>query len=114
MTNDEYFKLFSEAMKSKKIVTCENTLSRDDYHIYGMRKTASGYSFFCLIKSFFRADENTAWYPDNLSSLHVFEKINGGNTQNLVLTDKTFIVPENYHDLLATLPESGPAWQTLN
>jgi len=114
MTNQEYFSLFSEAMKKKKIIRFENSNNRDDYQTYAIRETREGCVFFCLIETFFKSETNqNTWETGSLSSFHEFHAVKGAETDTLVLTDKTYVPREGYHEKLPILASEESAWVTV-
>jgi adenosine/AMP kinase len=114
MTEQAYFELFSEAMKTKRIIRYENDTSRDDYHTYAIRETSAGHVFFCLLETFFRRDKNTdSWIPGSLKAYHEFGHIAGATSASLVLTNEHFDLLPDYRDRLP-VQEGAGFWQTID
>ncbi|TLV02690.1 hypothetical protein [Dyadobacter luticola] len=115
MTGQEYFALFSEAMRTKRIIRYENETSRDDYHTYGIRETPMGYMFFCLLETFFRRGRNAdSWIPGSLTSYHEFDEVQGATTSTLILTDKKFEPIQGYREKLPGLVNGSHGWITVD
>jgi hypothetical protein len=115
MTNQEYFNLFSEAIKKKRIVRYENISSRDDYYIHAIRETPEGYVFFCLVKTFFRSGHNTnTWKTGFLASYHEFSLIKGVSIDTLHLTDESFSPALDYKNKLPVLGLEESKWKTID
>ena len=115
MTNQEHYALFSSALKNKKIVRYENSLSRDDYAVYAIRKMPEGHMFFCRVETFFRSGPYSGqWQEGSLSSFHEFYLIKGAESGSLQLTDNSFVPIPDYKNMLPVLEAADLPWQTVD
>jgi hypothetical protein len=115
MTTEEYFALFSKAMREKRIIRYENSGSRDEYHTYAIRETPMGYIFFCLLETYFKTGINlNEWLTGSLRSFHEFSMVRGATVESLCLTDDFFEPVVNYREMLPALESGENGWQTLD
>jgi len=113
MTVQEMYALFSKAMNEKRIIRYDNNTSRDDYHTYAIRKTQSGYLFFCLLETFFKTTNNSGWLPGSLKSYHEFAAVKGATTQTLYLTSEQYTPVKNFNEKLPKLITGEESWITV-
>ena len=115
MTGQEYFALFSDAMRGKRIIRYENETSRDDYHTYAIRNSSEGYQFFCLLETFFRRAKNSdSWIPGSITSYHTFSQIQGITQSSLILTYELFTPMPDYKIRLASKSGLLDNWITVD
>ena len=115
MTGQEYYSLFSEAMKKRRIIRYENETSRDDYHTYAIRETPFGYVFFCLLETFFRTGKGLdSWIKGSLVSYHELQNVQGADINSLIITNEIYVPRFNYNQMLPVLKEGEPVWITVS